>query len=202
MLGLEKDGWGRHGQPPSDATSASQMHKSRKAGWAEPLGPSARPACAAVLALAGRFPWRTSPHLGRRPRAAGPEQAEALGPQTALPSHRRSPLVMRVEATVRRPGRIRVPRLALVGRDGHTKSPRDGHTKSPRDRGVRQAQRFTETSRLCRRSSPGPRETRRASGDLDWRLLVGTQEGHVGDADEGPLLTGPEPDDGALLGDL
>lgn len=31
---------------------------------------------------------------------------------------------------------------------------------------------------------------------------MGAQEGHVGDADEGPLLAGPEPDDRALLRDL
>lgn len=40
------------------------------------------------------------------------------------------------------------------------------------------------------------------SRDLDGRLLAGTQEGHVGDADEGPFLAGPELDDGALLRDL
>lgn len=31
---------------------------------------------------------------------------------------------------------------------------------------------------------------------------MGAQQGHVGDADEGPLLAGPEPDDRALLRDL
>lgn len=31
---------------------------------------------------------------------------------------------------------------------------------------------------------------------------MGTQEGHIGDADEGPLLARPEPDDRALLRDL
>lgn len=40
------------------------------------------------------------------------------------------------------------------------------------------------------------------SRSLDWRFLVGAQEGHVGDPDEGPFLAGPEPDDRALLRDL
>lgn len=31
---------------------------------------------------------------------------------------------------------------------------------------------------------------------------MGTQEGHVGDTDKGPLLTGPESDDWTLLGYL
>lgn len=40
------------------------------------------------------------------------------------------------------------------------------------------------------------------SRDLHRGFLVGTQKGHIGDADEGPPLAGPELDDGALLGDL
>lgn len=40
------------------------------------------------------------------------------------------------------------------------------------------------------------------SRDLDCRFLGGAEEGHVGDADEGPFLAGPEPDDRTLLGDL
>ena len=40
------------------------------------------------------------------------------------------------------------------------------------------------------------------SCDLHRGFLAGAQKGHVGDADEGPALAGPEPDDGALLGDL
>ena len=40
------------------------------------------------------------------------------------------------------------------------------------------------------------------SRDHHRGFLVGTQKGHIGDADEGPPLAGPELDDGALLGDL
>ena len=40
------------------------------------------------------------------------------------------------------------------------------------------------------------------SRDLHRGFLVGAQKGHVGDADEGPPLAGPELDDGALLRDL
>lgn len=37
------------------------------------------------------------------------------------------------------------------------------------------------------------------SRDLDWRLLVGTQEGHIGDTDKSPFLAGPESDDWTLF---
>lgn len=40
------------------------------------------------------------------------------------------------------------------------------------------------------------------SRDLDWWFLVGAQKGYVRDANEGPFLAGPEPDDRALLRDL
>lgn len=36
-------------------------------------------------------------------------------------------------------------------------------------------------------------------GHLDRRLLVDTEQGNVGDTDEGPLLVGPEHDDGTSL---
>lgn len=40
------------------------------------------------------------------------------------------------------------------------------------------------------------------SRDLDWRLLVGTQERHIGDTDKSPFLAGPESDDWTLFGYL
>lgn len=47
---------------------------------------------------------------------------------------------------------------------------------------------------------------RRASAlpscDLDGRFLVGAEEGHVRDTNEGPSFAGPELNDGALLRDL
>lgn len=58
--------------------------------------------------------------------------------------------------------------------------------------------------RLESTSGPVPWGRSRAAylSDLDGRFLVDAQQGDVGDADEGPLLVGPEHDDGASLGGL
>lgn len=52
---------------------------------------------------------------------------------------------------------------------------------------------------VCVKARPVGQRTQVALSHLDSRLLVDEEEGHIGDANEGPFFVGPEHDDGTSL---